>query len=884
MNEQWKLVDRLFHEIADLPADERKRFIEMFIGADASLRLEVESLLASDGGARDFLETPALGDQVNALSALPLEESPDDSSVGQLIGPYRIERQIASGGMSVVYLGVRADGHYEQQVAVKLIKRGMDTDQILRRFLQERQTLANLDHPNIAKLLDGGVAEDGRPYLVIEFVAGVPIDRYCDQKRLSVSERIALFETVCAAVHYAHQNLVIHRDLKPANILVTQNGVPKLLDFGVAKVLSDTSGNGSQTLTAMASRMLTPEYASPEQLCGRPMTTASDVYSLGVVLYELLSGHRPHQLRQLSRKEIERLVCEADPEKPSSAIGRLGPRVGEALTGAEITPQSVSSLRRASPEGLRRRLRGDLDNIVLMAMRKDPHRRYASAEQFCEDLRRHRTGLPVSARKDTVWYRTTKLVKRNKVGFAAAVMIVMSLLTGAMGIVWKAHEAQVQRDVARTNLTRAEHAEQQAKKAAEQANAKAEVARQALEFMQDLFGPPRVASAYLQAPTAQSILDHGAERLEQTESTYDPALRATLMDVIGWSYMKLGLFDRAQTLFDQGLALRLKQFGESHTDVLDSLESLGTLNNTVGNFKEAIRYREWALEISRKLGGPDSMMVVIALSNLGIELAEVGQDSEAERLFSEAMEISRRAAPRGPKDKWDNARIFLLNNLASERAKLGRHDEAEPLFREALALIRQIRGDDAPSVADALENLGIELMRQRRLDEADDLMEQALSMRKKLFGPDNVMVAQSLNSIAVSRYARGDYDATLEYCRQALAIRREKLPPDAPQIAESETLLAACLIRLGRFEEAEELLLASFSVLEESRTLDSPRTRVTLGQIIKLYQLWGKPEKAEAWKARMSAQVDARVAGSTASHPSDQYATSLKENGEEPER
>jgi non-specific serine/threonine protein kinase/serine/threonine-protein kinase len=343
--------------------------------------------------------------------------------VGRRIGPYQIVREIGHGGMGAVYLATRADDQYRKQVAIKLIRHGMDTDFVLRRFRTERQILAALDHPNIARLLDGSTTEEGLPYLVMEYIEGVPIGEYCDQHQLNTEERLKLFRQVCAAVHYAHQHLVIHRDIKPSNILVTEESLPKLLDFGIAKLL--TPELAAQTLdpTASALRLMTPRYASPEQVRGEPITTASDIYSLGVVLYELVTGRSPYKPTSDAVHELMQAVCESEPEKPSTAV-----------SGIRGDKQRTTDGGQRTREKLRRKLRGDLDNIILMALRKEPERRYASVEQFSEDIRRHLEGLPVIARPATLSYRAGKFIRRHKVGVAAAALIVVILVAAIIGI------------------------------------------------------------------------------------------------------------------------------------------------------------------------------------------------------------------------------------------------------------------------------------------------------------------------------------------------------------------------------------------------------------------------------------------------------------------
>ncbi|OLE55252.1 MAG: hypothetical protein AUG51_04010 [Acidobacteria bacterium 13_1_20CM_3_53_8] len=422
--ERLEEAEKLFHAALEREPQELDLFLSESCGGDSALRKEVESLLTSYYRDEEFLQSPAFKLSAAELADRALGQDEEASAVGKRVGTYRLVREIGRGGMGAVYLAVRDDGQYEQQVAVKLIKRGMDTDSILRRFRNERQILANLVHPNIARLLDGGTNSDGLPFLVMEYVEGQSIDAYADTHKLSTAERLKMFRIVCAAVQYAHQNRVIHRDIKPGNILVDREGTPKLLDFGIAKLLHSDLSTPITEATSAALRVLTPEYASPEQVLGEPVTTATDIYSLGVVLYELLTGHRPYRFEKRHPDEITKVVCHQEPEKPSIAISRVEEITLEGGTGlSTITPASVSEARESDPERLRRRLRGDLDNIVLMALRKEPRRRYASAEQFSEDIRRHLNGLPIAARKDTLFYRGVKFFKRNK-GYAVYTLAV----------------------------------------------------------------------------------------------------------------------------------------------------------------------------------------------------------------------------------------------------------------------------------------------------------------------------------------------------------------------------------------------------------------------------------------------------------------------------
>ena len=420
MPEKWDQVKQLFTQALERDPEERTRFLRHACAGDDSLRTEVESLLSSFDGATNFLEDCPAADLVSTQSR---------ATAGRRIGAYRIIRELGQGGMAVVYLGERDDHNYRKQVAIKMVKPGIDSEQILHRFRNERQTLAALDHSNIVKLLDGGSNEDGSPYLVMEYVEGLPIDQYCDLSKLPIDNRLRLFREVCSAVQYAHEKLVIHRDLKPANILIAKGGVPRLLDFGIAKLLNPEFFQ-TPLVTRTNWRPMTPEYASPEQIRGRAVTSASDVYSLAVLLFELLTGHRPYRSAGQSLLEIERMVCETEPEKPSAVIALIEERIGpdgEAQTA--ITPEQVSNQRGGlQPAELERRLRGDLDTIVMKALRKEPERRYGSVEEFSQDIERYLEGMPVRARKSTIAYRCGRFLHRRREALAA-VLVVLGMVT-----------------------------------------------------------------------------------------------------------------------------------------------------------------------------------------------------------------------------------------------------------------------------------------------------------------------------------------------------------------------------------------------------------------------------------------------------------------------
>jgi serine/threonine protein kinase len=427
--ESWQQVKELFDQALPLGPEERRVLLDAHCNGAGEVRQEVEALLATPEPGEDFLERPAMAGAVEAL-----EEKLMDALAGQRLGPFEVGRRIGTGGTSTVYEAWRRDGHYEQRVAIKVVRPGMDSGFILLRLQAERQILAGLSHPNIARILDGGATPSGAPYMVMEFIDGLPITEYCDRNVPGIRERLEMFEQVCAAVQHAHSHLVVHRDIKPGNVVVTADGVPKLLDFGIAKLLDQGRGGRQETLPT--ARMLTPEYASPEQVLGEPITTATDVYSLGVLLYELLTGRRPYGTATDSPLEMAKAVCETQPERPSTAVTRPETTAAIQASAAALT---------AAPQKLRRVLAGDLDNIVLKALRKEPERRYASVEQFASDIRRYLEGRPVLARKDTLGYRTTKFVRRNVAACVAVVLLVLAIAAGAGATFWQARVANRER-------------------------------------------------------------------------------------------------------------------------------------------------------------------------------------------------------------------------------------------------------------------------------------------------------------------------------------------------------------------------------------------------------------------------------------------------------
>jgi serine/threonine-protein kinase len=784
-----------------------------------------------------------------------------EASRHRRIGPYRLFRKLGEGGMGAVYLAGRADDQFRHQVTVKLIKNGTDNEGIVRRFCNERQILAALHHPHIARLLDGGTADDGAPYFVMEYVEGEPIDQYCDHHKLSIEARLRLFRKVCSAVQYAHQNLVVHRDIKPGNILVDAEGEPKLLDFGVAKLLNSELGGQTIALTGRdLMRFMSLPYASPEQILGRPISTASDVYSLGVLLYELLTGHRPYRFEGRSLQEIERAICESEPEKPSTA-GRL---LATTLAG----PGSAGTRPRRQPDGKqepwRRKLSGDLDNIILKAMRKEPRRRYSSADELSEDLRNYLRGLPVNARPNTLGYRTGKFVRRNKLLAA----FVSALFAFAVAMTWLWIRVLHERDIAVRERS---------------------TTQQVLSFMMETFNVADPGEARGETILAREILDRGAERIAR-ELNGQPEVQATLLNTIGQVYGGLGLYDRAVQSLDDALEIRRRNPGENSLEFAESLSNLASMLLYRAELDRAEPLLRQALDLRRELAGEESVEVAECLHLWATLLAAKGEYQAAEPLFRRALEFRSELL-----GEEHIAIAESLNDLATLLRKTGRYSEAEEMFRKALRLFRALKGDEYPNVAVAMSNLAGTLREQGQYRAAAAMHRQALELRRKILGVGHPQVAYSLHNLATTLYQLGecaeaiplivealelwrkqlgerhphvgmsltrlaelqlelgDLDEAELHARQAQEILSSALPADHPWIYDAQSALGACLARQKRYPEAEPLLLGVYDDLQRTAPGRGPRAPKTLKRLVDLYEAWGKPDKAAEYRALLEA-------------------------------
>ena len=879
-HEDWQRVQELARVAFELDPEARSGFIGNACSDDEALRVEVQSLVDSDAIAGEFIE-----DAVRAT--LQKLEPAVRIAAGQLFGPYMVESELGRGGMSVVYLAKRADHQYEGKVAIKVVRRGLDSPDSHCRLQSEMQILATLDHPNIARLIDAGAAPDGSPFFVMEHVAGVAIDQYCAQRDLSVVERLRLFRIVCSAVQYAHQNLIVHRDLKPGNILVTEAGTPKLLDFGIAKLLDSDA-----VTTATAARVLTPAYASPEQILGKPVSIGADVYSLGVLLYELLCGRRPYDLEDLSPSEVERKICEIEPERPSLAVA----------------PRRDSDRPAGSREHRAKRLSGDLDNIVLMALRKEPNQRYATVADLSEDLKRYLDGEPVSARRPTVTYLATKFLRRHSLAVVSATLVTALLLA------FVAISAIQSRRIARER----------------------DRAERVASFLTDIFSVTDPDEARGDSITARDVLDSGAARIKE-ELKDQPEVRASLLDTLGTVYEHLGLYDQSEPLLQESVALRRESSAGDNLAFANSLNTLSTVLQHTGKLDMSESLCREALALRRRLLGLQHRDVATSLNNLADVLQDKGDYEAAERVYRDALEMRRGLL--GP-DHADVAES--LNGLATLHHDRGEYVEAESLYRESLAIRRNVFGDRHRNVAQSLHNLGSLLQATGDLDGAEPLLREALDIDRALLGAAGTTVATDKRHLGRLLLARGDYAGAESLLREALetlrvrhgdsseqvgttlhelgglfhakadyrhaesfygeaiAVYRKALPPGHPYLAhpmvglgdvfiklrrsdlaepilrealeirvkslpeghwrtaEAASLLGASLTELGRYREAEQLLIDSYKTLAATLGQGSAKTKNAGQRLVRFYEANHLPRKANEFRVVLQ---DASPAG-----------------------
>ena len=828
MNQQrWEEIGRLYLEVLELLPEKRPAYLDEACRHDATLRKEVISLLAVDEDGGDSIVDQILETQ--------------DSVGYKQIGDYQVLDQLGQGGTSTVYLAepITQPGFF---VAVKVLQIGLQSTLSQQRFSAERAILEHLHHPQIAQFIDGGETEDGKPFIVMEYVDGIPITTYCDQNQLTIKDRVELFNQVCAAVHFAHQNLVVHRDLKPSHVLITEAGEVKLLDFGIAKLLSPEEwALDSIPRTRTLHRVLTPAYASPEQIRGTLVTTASDVYSLGVMLYELLTGHRPYLIEHKSVWMIEKIIAEQEPEKLSVVIGqtqKITVHHGETIT---IQPADITQNRKSNLQGLRQALRGDLERITFKTLRKEPHRRYESAGALASDLNRFLKGLPVEARSDQLGYLVKKFVRRNPVGVGASIIALIALLIGST--------------VALIQANRAIH--------------EAEVAFQVASYLEGLFeatDPYNLDGLEGDTLRAITVLELGRQQMDHSLNE-QPEVKARLQIVLARVYSNLGKYHLADSLAHNATLLLTESMSQSMARA-EALLARGRAKYYLSHFEEAQEFLESSLSIREKLDRNEDdgyaqtqfwlawtlhrmarydeahhlatasvglfqslyeyhVDIASGLHQVGVIEKDRGKYEEAEQYLYESLVMYR--------EVLEPDHLFLakpMNDLGMLFFDTARYEEADRMISEAVR-IRQKHFNVHFDISVSLNDLGITKMRLGAYKEAEESIREALEINRALFGDDHAEVTTNLYNLALLHYQKQNYEQALTGFKDVLERDLTQLGESHPVIAINRSRLGWVCYRLKQVDQAEAEFLQAMRIFgdEDNTTRFTPLPVVGLGRI-----------------------------------------------------
>ncbi|HLG59115.1 MAG TPA: serine/threonine-protein kinase [Vicinamibacterales bacterium] len=820
MSDHFDRLKSLVLEARALDGAARAAFLAEACGADEGLRRDAESLLAHAEDAVPVLSAAAAVRFVGLDALAALEREADEGAQPATVGPYQIRGVLGQGGMGTVYEAEQVKP-IRRLVALKLIRRGLDTDAVIARFKTERQALALMDHPAIARVLDAGASDDGRPYFVMELVAGVPITQYCRDRQLGVRQTLQLFLAVCQGVRHAHQKGIVHRDLKPSNVLVREtDGVaaPKIIDFGIAKAIDATGGDtGLEPATRIGGTAGTPDYMSPEQAGVIPggVDTRTDVYSLGVLLFEILTARRPYTFSMYTPGEIARVLRGPEPRAPSAA----------------------------APDR-RRQLSGDLDNIVARALARQPADRYASVEQFADDIRRHLEGEPVLAREATWPYRTAKFVGRHTAAVAVAATLAVLIVGAGVTFAVQAARLAAERDRARS-------AEQLARE-------QVATAESVVGFLVDLFQTSDPSEARGNTITAREILDRGAQRIE-SDLRETPQVQATLLGTMGRVYQSLGLYTVAQPLLQRALERRREVFGMEHAAVGESLDQLALLLRKRGDYAGAEPLFREALAIKRRTQGPDHRSIAETMTNLGFVLRNTDRGAEAEPFIRENLAMRLRLF--GPEHHevaegmhelgatlWRNgdlagAQELLRRALDLDRRLLGeihpvvsvrwhtlgqilrdsgQFATAEEALRKALDINKTLNGPEHPDVAHASTGLAWLLIKQGKVQEAEPLLETALDLHRRLVGEESPWVSSDLQGLGLLKLRAREYAEAEQVFRRGLALATKIYGPESSWAAEATMNLGSAIQRQGRIAEAEPMLRRAEALWAKTRGVRHP--------------------------------------------------------------
>lgn len=805
----WQAVQALFEAALEKPSSERDHYLREHARSSEERLLVAKMLAANDEIDSD---APAAVDYLEGL-----EQEFDDQLSGKRFGPYEVRAMIGQGGMGAVYRAQREDQDIRQSVALKVIRPTRLSDETRRRFQMERKVLARLSHPNIARLIDFGTVAN-QPYYAMDFVPGDPITGYCDMQKLAVPDRIRLLMQVCQAVAHAHRNLVVHRDLKPSNVLVAEDGIPKLVDFGIAKPINPFEQLAPGDETQTINRFISPHFAAPEMLTGGTVNTASDVYSLGALLYELLAGVTPFSFESASVAEMERVILHEEPARPSDRVAAL-----ESETASDI----AASRALGSQASLTSRLAGDLDNIILRSLAKNPERRYESVDALREDLERHLQNLPVLARPDTLTYRTGKYLRRHRFGIAMTALLVAALIGASAVLFW-------QRNQARADQVRAE-----------------EVTRVLVDTF-NLADPTRSLGATI---TARDLLERGTRRVRNNVD--DPGSRAALFHALAEAHMGIGAFDEAQALAQEALSLREDSAQEAESLIQNSriASAMGSLADSQALAKRAVKLQPDSLDALLSLAVAESnngnqqaaeaslMNAIEQVEQSGLEdlpsllvFHEYAQQLRRQRDFSESRNYYSRAIEMARTTLADNdPRLAAsLRGLGIVERELGNHGSAEQLTREALAIYQDVYGEEHPRVGSAWSSLGNILEREERFDEARDAHLESLKLTERFYGADSVRSAMAhFNLGRIERYGRNDLNSAERHFARAVEIS-EKAETGYNALF-FKLGWGSTLTEVGRLQEAERLLREVYqkAYSEDSGSLLAGYSGSELAEVLK---------------------------------------------------
>ena len=826
--ESWDRVKELLHQAMQLAPQQRARFLDEACSSDAALRGEVESLLSADEGIRSsFLQSPPLANELGADSdglgsTVALEP-------GQIFSQrFQLVRKLGEGGMGQVWLAEQTSP-VRRQVALKLIKAGMYDEALVQRFQSERQSLAIMDHPAIAKVFDAGATPQGQPYFVMEYVPGLPITEYCDQKKLKIRDRLELFIQACEGVQHAHQKAIIHRDLKPANILVVEvdgKPVPRIIDFGLAKATTPTVA-GESIFTQMGHFVGTPGYMSPEQAdpALQDIDTRTDVYSLGVVLYVLLAGLQPFETRQRQKQPLDELLRKLREEEP--------PRPSTKVSTDRDSSARTADARGTEPRQLVSLLRGDLDWITMKALEKDRTRRYGAPSELAADIRRHLNHEPVEARPASAGYRLRKYARRHRVAVGAVAGLV--LLLAAFSVLQALQLRRITRERDRATRER-------------------DRATRITDFMTGMFKVSDPGEARGNSVTAREILDKASNDMQKGLAK-DPEVQSQMTQVMASTYTNLGLYPRAHELAQRALDARLSLLGPDDPKTLESMAQLGWILNRQGKYVEAEKMERQALDGERRILGPEDPLTIETMANLAFIVQGPGDFSQGEKLARETIGVATRRL--GP----DSAPVLRsMGTLGTALWNQGRYAEAEQELRQLVDVERRVAGPDHPDTLKAMSNLALAIQSQGRLAEGEQLYREVLAAQQRVFGPDHPFTVLTMFNLAGALFNEGRHADAEKLCRQVLTIQLRVLGPENPYTLMTKSNLADALFEDGNVHEAEKLRRETLETMARTLGPEHPSTLETQANLARTLIREGRYAEAEK-NAREAFEALSRTMG-----------------------